>query len=402
MYDWGNSAYATVIISAILPVYFSKVAASDLQPAQATIYWSYTITVALLLAAMLAPVMGAIADNTNKKKLFLAINAGVGIVFTSLLYYAESGKWLYVCIIFIISNIGFALADIFYNSLLKFVAKPSDVDRVSSLGYALGYLGGGLLLGLCIIYFRTLDDQGLAARLSFLSVAVWWAVFTLPLLFYVNEPLVVNENRGKNLFVSGFNQIRKTFRDIRRYRELFIFLIAFWIYNDGIGTIIKLATIYGSELGLDSMTLIGALLVTQFVGIPFTILFGRLAGTFGTKNSIYLGLTVYTLVSIAAFFMETALHFWILAVVVGTVQGGTQALSRSFFSQMVPEDKASEFFGFYGMSTKFAGIFGPLTFALISQVTGSSRLGIISLVIFFVSGIIVLSFVKDSQNVDSL
>lgn len=398
MYDWANSAFATVIISAILPVYYSKVVAAELSPGKATIYWSYTVTIGLFITALIAPVMGAISDNTNKKKLYLQLNAGIGIIFTSFLYFSGSGKWLFVSVIFIIANAGFALSEIFYNSLLKFVATPGDVDRVSTRGYALGYVGGGLILALNIIMFKMIADQDLAARLSFVTVSVWWALFTIPLIIYVKEPKVNLVKKEKNFLKAGFLRLRDTFRDIRKYRQLFIFLLAFWIYNDGIGTIIKLAAIYGAELGIGAMSLIGALLVTQFVGIPFSLLFGRMAGRIGTRKSIYIGLVVYTLICIAAFFMETALHFWILAIMVGTVQGGTQALSRSFFSKLVPDNKASEFFGFYGMSTKFAGIVGPLTFALISQITGSSRLSIISLILFFITGMILLGFVKDGES----
>ena len=401
MYDWANSAFATVIISAILPVYFSKVVAADLPQGKATIYWSYTISVSLLVTALLAPVIGAISDNSNKRKLFLQLTTAIGIIFTSLLYFSGSGKWVYTSFIFIMADIGFALSEIFYNSLLKFIAKPTEVERVSTLGYALGYLGGGLLLGINLLFFRLFDDQDLAARISFLSVALWWAVFTIPLVLKVDEPILGNVNYKNKHIKAAFVRLRNTYFDIRKYRNLFIFLIAFWIYNDGIGTIIKLAAVYGAEIGIGSTALIGALLVTQFVGIPFSILFGRLAIPLGAKNCIYIGLTVYTLISIAAFFIETALHFWILAILVGTVQGGTQALSRSLFSTMVPESKSSEFFGFYGMSTKFAGIAGPLVFAVVNQLTGSSRLSIISLVVFFVSGIILLSKVDVEEAIRS-
>lgn len=396
MYDWGSSAFSTVIISAILPVYYSQVAASGLPSGKATIYWSYTLTISLLIVAVMAPVMGAIADNTNKKKFLLSLNASIGVVFTALLYFSGSEKWLYASVIFIVANIGLSLSEIFYNSLLKFVAKPSDLNNVSALGYALGYLGGGLLLGINLAFFKFFEDQDFAARLSFLSVAIWWGVFTIPILLNVKEPLTEVKKTG-NFVKEGFLRLKNTFRDIRQYRQLFLFLLAFWIYNDGIGTIIKLAAIYGSEIGIGSLSLIAALLVTQFVGIPFTILFGRMSYLIGTKNCIYIGLSVYALISVAAFFMETAMHFWILAILVGTVQGGTQALSRSFFGMMIPARKASEFFGFYGMSTKFAGIMGPLTFAVVGQLTGSSRLAIISLIIFFVAGMVLLSFVEEEK-----
>jgi len=397
MYDWANQAFATSVLSGILPIYYSKVAASNLEPGTATIYWSYTLTIALVIIALLAPIFGAISDYSNKKKLFLKICTFVGILFTSLLYFINSGDWLYASFIFIVANIGFSLAEIFYNSLLKFITGPNDFDRVSTFGYALGYSGGGLLLGINLLMFLYIEDSTLAAKLCFLSVAVWWAFFSIPLFKNVDEPEINQQIENINYIKVGFSRMFHTLKEIRKYRQLFLFLIAFWVYNDGIGTIIKLALIYGTELGIGPTSLLGALLVTQFVGIPFTILFGKMSGRLGTKNSIYVGLVVYTLISILAFFITTAVHFWILALMVGTVQGGTQALSRSYFCSMVPEEKSAEFFGFYGMSSKFAGIAGPLTFAIVAQLTGSSRLSILSIIIFFIAGIVLLSFVNEKE-----
>ncbi len=396
MYDWANSAFALVIVSSILPIYYSKVAASNLSPQKATIYWSYTIAIAVFLTAMIAPLVGTIADNTRKKKLFLVVSSSIGIVFTSLLYFSGSGRWLYVSVIFVVANIGFAISEIFYNSLLKFITKPEDIDKVSTLGYAFGYLGGGILLGANLLLFHIVTDKSFAARLSFISVALWWGIFSIPLIANVSEPKV-KTTVTENYIEEAIRRLITTFKDIKKYKNLFMFLIAFWLYNDGIGTIIKLAAIYGAEIGIGSSALLGALLVTQFVGIPFTILFGRLSSILGTKNSIYVGLLVYTLISVGAFFMKSATHFWILAILVGTVQGGTQALSRSFFGSLVPEEKASEFFSFYGMSSRFAGIMGPLTFAIISQISGSSRIGILCLIAFFITGMMVLSKV-DLKN----
>lgn len=398
MYDWANSAFATSILAGILPIYYSRVAASGLDPNTATIYWSYTLTISLVVIALLAPVVGAISDYSNKKITFLKIFAGIGILFTALLYFINTGDWLFASFVFILANTGFALAEIFYNSLLKFIARSDDVDRVSTIGYAVGYLGGGLLLGINLLMFLLIKDSGFAAKLCFLSVAVWWALFSVPILKYVREPKTESGRGNINYIKVGFSRTISTFREIRKYRQVFFFLLAFWVYNDGIGTIIKLALIYGAELGISSTSLLGALLATQLVGIPFTLLFGRLAHRIGTKNSIFIGLTVYTLISITAFFITTALHFWILALMVGTVQGGTQALSRSYFCSMVPREKSAEFFGFYGMSSKFAGIFGPLIFALVGTMTGSSRYSILSIIVFFIAGMILLSFVNEKDS----
>jgi UMF1 family MFS transporter len=303
-------------------------------------------------------------------------------------------------VVFILSNIGFAVSDLFYNSLLPHVAKPEDIDQVSTRGYAFGYLGGGILLGVNVIMFKLISDGEMAARLSFLTVSIWWSIFSIPLMLNVKEPATKSKNSyRKNPIKSAFKNLITTFRDLTHYRQLFIFLSAFWIYNDGIGTIIKMATIYGAEIGIDTNTLIGTLLMTQFVGIPFAFGFGWLAKRIGSKSCIYLGLIVYTLISIAGYFMSRALHFWILGLMVGTVQGGTQALSRSLYSSMLPKSKTAEFFGFYGMSSKFAGVVGPLIFALVGQIAGSSRLSIISLTIFFIAGGFLLSYVNVEEGV---
>ena len=401
MYDWANSAFATTIVAAVLPVYYSTVAGSTLDGNLATVYWGYTSTIALLISALLAPILGAVADLTGLKKRFLLIFAAIGIFFTALLYFVTTGDWVMASAFFIVSNIGFAGADLFYNSLLPHVARPDEIDQVSTRGYALGYLGGGLLLAINIAMIQFMDDPALATRLSFISVAIWWAVFTIPLLLHVKEPVIHQHKAATNAnpLVAGFAQLRRTFGDLRRYRQLLLFLLAFWIYNDGIGTIIKMATIYGAEIGIGQTDLIGALLVTQFVGIPFAFAFGWLAKRLGTKQSIYLGLAVYTIISIGGYFMTTALHFWILAFAVGTVQGGTQALSRSLFGAMAPMAKSAEFFGFYGMSSKFAGIVGPLLFAVVGQLAGSSRLSIVALVVFFITGGLLLSRVDVQEGI---
>ena len=400
MYDWAYSSFATTVLAAILPVYYSKVAGATLTGNKATVYWGYTIAIALMITAILSPIMGAIADYTGAKKRFLIVFTYIGIFVTALLYFVTTGDWLFASIIFIISNIGFSISDVFYNSLLPHVAKPEDIDQVSTRGYAFGYLGGGILLAINVIMLRAISDRELAARLCFLSVSIWWSIFSIPLILNVKEPGKTFEAATqRNPIIFGFKRLVKTFHDLTNYRQLFVFLIAFWIYNDGIGTIIKMATIYGAEIGINIESLIGTLLMTQFVGIPFSFGFGWLAKKIGNKSCIYIGLFVYTLISISGYFLSTALHFWILGFMVGTVQGGTQALSRSLFGLMLPKSKTAEFFGFYGMSSKFAGVIGPLIFALIGQITGSSRLSIISLIIFFIAGGFLLRYVDVEEGI---
>jgi UMF1 family MFS transporter len=402
MYDWGSSAFSTTVEAAVLPVYFETVVAAGLVGNLPTVYWGYTNSVALLIMALLAPILGSIADYTGSKKRLLAIFALIGIVATALMVLIGSGDWLLAMILFLFGSVGIGASYVFYDALLPHVARQDDIDYVSSKGYALGYLGGGILLALNIVMIQVLfKGSTWGPRLSFLSVAIWWAVFTLPLLRRVPEPAAntAGIGVGVNPLAAGFRRIGQTFREIRKYRHLFFFLIAFWLYNDGIGTIIKMATIYGSEIGIGMIDLIGALLLTQFVGIPFSLLFGKFSKRLGTKRSIMVGLGWYTLIVIGGYFMSEAWHFWALAFAVGMVQGGTQALSRSLFGVMAPKARSAEFFGFYDVSSKFAGIVGPFLFALVGQLTGSSRLSIVALVIFFMGGILLLTRVNEQEGI---
>jgi len=387
-------------MAAILPVYYSHVAASTLTANKATAYWGYTNSIALLISALLAPILGAIANIFGLRKRLLLVFAAVGILFTATLYFVKTGDWLMASIFFIIGNIGFSLSDEFHNSLLPHVSKPDDMDRVSTRGYAVGYLGGGILLAINVAMIKFMSDKELASRLAFLSVSIWWAVFTIPLILNVKEPsktdLGISET---NPLKAGYKLLNTTFHELKHYRQLMFFLFAFWVYNDGIGTIIKMAAIYGAEIGIDRTTLIGALLITVLVGAPFAYGFGYLAKHVSTKECIYLGLFVYSLISIGGYFMSKPIHFWILAFMVGTVQGGTQALSRSLFGSMIPKAKTAEFFGFYGMSSRIGGFIGPLVFAVVTQLTGTSRLSMISIGIFFVVGGLLLSRVDEKEGI---
>jgi len=406
LYDWANSAFATTIMAAVLPIYYHQVAGAGLAENMRTVYWGYTQTVALVVVAVLSPVLGAAADYLGAKKRFLATFAAMGIAGTALLYFGGEGEWKFVSLAFIVANIGFASADVFYESLLPHIAEPEEVDRVSTAGYALGYIGGGLLLSAqmaCILMPERfgLADAGQASRLAFLSVAVWWAMFSVPVLRVVAEPprrLDPGESLRMSVVKTTFSRLARTFADIRRYREAFFFLLAFWLYNDGIITIVKMATIYGTEIGIGQGHLIGAILVVQFLGIPATFGFGWLAGRIGAQRSIYLALGVYTGISVLGYFMTQAWEFWLLACAVGTVQGGAQALSRSLFSTLIPRNKSSEFFGFFNISGRFGNIFGPLVFAAVSQWTGGSRLSILALIAFFLGGLALLTRVNVAEG----
>ncbi len=404
MYDWANSAFATTVMAAILPVYYHKIATGGgLEGAKATAYWAYTAFVALALVAILSPILGAIADQRGGKKRFLTAFALLGIFGTALLYFVYTGDWLKASLFYILGNVGFAGANVFYDSLLPHITTDDEVDLVSTWGYAAGYLGGGLLLAvnLAMIMLAPEGQTGFMTRLSFLTVAVWWFLFTIPLWKWVPEPPHVArpELAGVNPVVAGFRQLVDTFVHIRRYRELFKFLIAFWLYNDGISTIIKMATIYGAEIGIHDTDLIGTLLMVQFVGIPFSVAFGYLAKRIGAKRGIYLAIFVYVLISIGGYFMSKGWHFWLLGAAVAMVQGGSQALSRSLFSRLTPRSKSSEFFGFFSVSAKFAGLVGPLLFGVLTDVFHSSRLSIVALIIFFIAGAWVLSKVDVEQGI---
>ena len=364
---------------------------AGLGPADATAAWAYTTSLALLVVAVIGPVLGSYCDQARSKKRFLAFFAGLGICSSALFVFLGDDSYLLGSALFIAGNIGFAAGNIFYESLLPHVARPGDLDRVSARGYAMGYIGGGILLVINLLWIERpgwflLPGVGAALRLTFFSVAVWWALFAVPLLRRVEEPRPPGQGPARPGLGDAFARLAETFREVRRYRQLLLFLAAFWLYNDGIGTIVKMAVAYGDEIGIGRTDLIAALVVVQFVGIPCTFLFGRLAGVLGAKRSILAGLGVYLLMTVGGYFMQTALHFYILAGMVGLVQGGTQALSRSLYASMIPPERSAEFFGFYSTSSRFAGIFGPLVFGVVGQVAGGSRLGIVALVIFFVAG----------------
>lgn len=405
MYDWANSAFATTVMAAVLPTFYSGVAGANLRPVQASSYWGYTNTVAMLLVAFSAPILGAIADHSGTKRRFLAGFAGVGIFATSLLVLVSTGDWLLASALYILGRAGFSGANIFYDSLLPHIAHPDEIDQISTKGYALGYLGGGLLLVVNLAWILKpswfgLPNAEIASRLSFVSVGIWWAIFSIPLFRRVPEPPSVREaGESTNPMRAAFQRLGRTFREIRRYRQLLRFLVAYWLYNDGIGTIMVMAVIFGAEIGIETEGLIGAILAVQFLGIPFSFAFGWLARRLGTKRSILLALGVYAVISVGGYFMQTGLHFWILAFLVATVQGGSQALSRSLFGRMAPKAKTGEFFGFYDVSSKFAGIVGPALFGIVGQLTGSSRLSIVALVVFFLVGGGLLLWVNEQEGI---
>ncbi|MXQ54558.1 MFS transporter [Shimazuella alba] len=393
-YDWANSAFATTMIAAVMPIFFSDVAAKSLSKTTATAYWGYTESISLVLLVFLSPILGTIADQAGRKKQFLRFFTYLGIAASLLMATIGEGDWIWAVILVIIGTLAFACSNIFYDAFLPEIADEQDRDMVSSRGYALGYIGGGVLLALQLVLIQQPEWFGLttisATQISFASVAVWWFLFSLPLFRHVEEKSKKTEESLLKLCKNSIYQVLQTIKQLPRYPELLRFLIAFWFFNDGINTIIKMATIYGREIGIGTSDLIFALLITQFVGLPCTLLFGKFAGWFGTKRTLILTIIVYLFIVLLGYGMTTAFHFYTLAILVGIVQGGSQALSRSIYSQLVPIGRNAEFFGFYGLSGKFSAIFGPFVFGLAGQLTGSSRFGILSLAIFFLIGIALL------------
>ena len=403
MYDWANSAFATTIMAAVFPIFYATLGAVGETGAIMTSRWGFTTAIAALIAAVISPLLGALADFSGSKKKFLTIFMLLGVISTALLFLPnQPGSWLIASFIFIFANIGFAGSLVYYDALLPHVARADEIDQVSSRGYMMGYFGGGVLLAVNLVMIMVLPSvfpalgTGLMTRLSFVTVAIWWFVFSLPLLTRVKEPprKIEAAEKGMRPIQASVTRLINTFKDLKKYRDLSMGLLAFWIYANGIGTIITMATIYGKELQFSDITLIGTLLMVQILAAPFAFLFGWLAKKIGTKKAIYLSLTIYSLIAIAGYFMYHEWQFWVLGAAVATVQGGSQALSRSMIGRMMPKSKSAEFYGFFSVFEKFASILGPAIFAVISRLMNESRLSIASLIVFFLLGIFVLTKVN--------
>ncbi|WP_059043153.1 MFS transporter [Paenibacillus rubinfantis] len=409
LYDWANSAYSTTVLAAVLPIFYAGVAAQGLNETTASSYLAYTHSIGMALVAVISPLLGSIADISGRKTTFLTWFALLGIVATTGFAMVGPGDWLLASALLVITTVGFSGSLTFYDAMLPDLVPSRDRDDISAKGYAAGYVGGGILLALNLLMIQQpqwigLSDELAGTRLSFLSVGLWWLVFSLPIMRKV--PNLPKQSSG--LTAGGYvraasQRIGGTFRDIRRYPQLFRMIAAFWFYNDGINTIILMATIYGTTLGIGTSDLILALLITQFVGFPSTILLGKAAGRLGPKRVLIASLGIYVLIVLLGFAMNSALHFYILAVMVGVVQGGSQSISRSILSDLMPASRTGEFFGFVNITSKFSSIFGPFAFGLIGQITGNPRLGILSLLLFFGLGIaVVMKLNLDRGKADAL
>ena len=411
MYDWANSAFATVILSAVLPVYFVALVPEGgagisffgfNRTLRATALWGYAVSCSMLIVAVTSPYLGSIADRLSMHRRFLFAYCLVGTVSTSFLFFATPGRYLLAALLFISANIGFAGGNVFYNAFLPKLAANHELDRLSSRGFAYGYIGGGLALFLVFgmiqgYAFLGFADKGAASRAGFLLTGLWWFSFAIPTYLYVRIPAKPILPAALHKGIRGYFRI---FTEMKKYPALLLFLLAFLFYNDGIQTIIVVAAIFArEELGLSQGTILACFLMIQFVAMPGTLLFGRLAEVSGAKRSLYLALLLFILVTVYAYFMNHAWEFWLLGFVIAIILGGSQAVSRSFFSSLIPEGKHAEFFGFYAISAKFASVFGPLVFAVIVDITGSARLSILALTLFFISGMLLLTQVKAGSTI---
>jgi UMF1 family MFS transporter len=399
LYDVANSSWMTTVVQ-FFQIYIVVVGvAGGLSETQARARYAFASAIAITVIGLTGPLLGAIADYRGSKKAFLAAFLAVGASATAAMYFIGEGQWVFALTTFIIGKVCVTATLAFYNALLPSIAGPKEVDRVSTAGFALGYLGGGTLFLINALMVANpgrfgLPEGDLAVRLSFVSVAVWWVVFSIPLFRKVAEPaprLEADEQAGENPLVIATRRLVETFRELRRYKDAGLVLLAFLVYNDGVNTIVHMAVTFGGDIGIDASAMIGALVMVQFVGVPFAFAFGLLADRIGTKNTIYITLAVYTGISVYGFFLQTATQFWVLGFCVGTVQGAAQALGRSLFATLIPKHKAGEMFGFFGVFDRFGGVMGSVLFGLALTLTGSSRPAIVILIVFFALGAFLLS-----------
>ena len=396
MYDWANSAFATTVMVAFFPVFFKQTLAAGVAPIESTKWLATANGISSLVLALTAPWLGALADKGSAHIRMLAIFTAIGVVPTALLAFVNTSDIGTGLTLFVIASIGFWGGLIFYDSMLVRVAPPGRVDSVSGFGYSLGYLGGGLLLVVNVVMYQKPEWFGLASaeqaiRASFVTVAVWWFIFAIPLLRQ-RRTLATGPSIGLGRAArEGFAELLRTFREVRKFRPVILFLLAYWMYIDGVNTIMKMAVDYGLALGFPASSLITAILMIQFIGFPMTLLFGWLGDRISPMVGIFVAIAVYSAVTFYAVLMTNVTEFYVMSAAIGCVQGAIQAMSRSYYSRLIPADRASEFFGFYNMMGKFASVLGPFLMAATAALTGNSRLAILSVAILFVGGAIMLA-----------
>ena len=404
LYDWANSAFATTVMAGFFPIFYKSYWASDLSNLESTSMVGYANSLSGLIVVLLAPILGAYADIGTKRKKLLLLFASLGILCTASFYFIPQGEWMLAAILYAIAAVGFSGGNVFYDSLIVSVSDNENRNRVSALGYSLGYLGGGLLFLINVIMFLNpqlfgIESQSNAVLLSFFMVAVWWAFFSVPLLRNVKEEDSERENpRFIQALKQSFNEVYQTISEVRKYKNVAIFLLAYWFYMDGIDTIVRMATAYGTDIGLDAASMITALILTQFVGFPSTLIFGYFADRLGFKKILTIGILIYILISIFASRITTAAEFYAMAIVVGLVMGGVQAVSRAYFSSIIPKDKEAQFFGFYNLVGKSAVVAGPALLAWISMIFNTPRAGILGLLVLFIPSLILLWMIPKETN----
>ena len=404
LYDWANSAFATTVMAGFFPIFYKSYWAIDLSNLESTAMVGYANSLSGLIVVLLAPILGAYADIGTKRKKLLLLFASLGILCTASFYFIPQGEWMLAALLYAIAAVGFSGGNVFYDSLIVSVSDNENRNRVSALGYSLGYLGGGLLFLINVIMFLNpqlfgIESQSNAVLLSFFMVAVWWAFFSVPLLRNVKEQDSERENpRFFQALKQSFNEVYQTLTEVRKYKNVAIFLLAYWFYMDGIDTIVRMATAYGTDIGLEASSMITSLILTQFVGFPSTLIFGYFADRLGFKKILTIGILIYILISIFASRITTAAEFYAMAIVVGLVMGGVQAVSRAYFSSIIPKDKEAQFFGFYNLVGKSAVVAGPALLAWISMIFNTPRAGILGLLVLFIPGLILLWMIPKETN----
>lgn len=398
LYDWANSAFSTTVMAGFFPVMFKQFWSAGADVSESSARLGFASSIAGLAVALAAPALGAIADAGGSRKRFLLAAAGVGVAGTTALFFVGAGQWAAAAGIFVIATVGFSASMIFYDALLVDVSTPRTSDFVSAYGFALGYLGGGLLFLVNIAMYRSPATFGIAspedaARWSFLTVAVWWALFSIPLARVVREQPAPARARGAAR--RGLHDLAETFRHLRRHRVVLLFLVAYWFYIDGVHTIVRMGMDYGLSLGFPAGTLILSLLLIQFVGFPASLAFGKIGARFGAKTGIYIAIAVYVGICVWGYRLSSPVEFYALAVAIGLVQGGINSLSRSFYSRLVPEERSAQFFGYYNTIGRFSAVLGPALMGTVSLATGNPRLSMLALIVFFVAGAMFLARVPD-------
>ncbi len=404
LYDWANSAFATTVMAGFFPLFFSQYWSDTNSVSASTFYLGLGNSIASIIVALLAPILGAIADNGSFKKKFLIFFAFLGVVMTIGLGFIAQGMWPIALLVYIFATIGFSSANTFYDSLLPAVSNKDNVDYVSALGFSLGYLGGGILIVINFLMLTYPSSFGLidstqAIQYSFISVGIWWAVFSLPIMLFVDEPKYHDEKSLANSIKDGLSDFRSTFNEIKNLKVVATFLLAYWLYIDGVDTVVRMAADFAMTLGFDQTAIMGALVLIQFIAFFATLIYIKIAGKIGLKNGIYAGIIAYILILIGAYYINEIWQFYCVAILIGCFQGGIQSLSRSMYSRIIPENKSAEYYGFYNMLGKFAAVIGPLLMGtvtlLLNNMTGdaeqAARYGILSVSILFFSGAYVFS-----------